>query len=48
MSRQSGGGGSKKRVFWRAWFQPFWLCEAKKPNGFLISIDAAIAWTLEK
>ena len=46
MSWQSGG--SKKRVSWRAWFQSFWSSKAKKPNGFLINIDTAIAWTLEK
>ena len=42
------GGSKKERVSWRAWFQPFWSSETKKPNGFLISIDAAIAWTLAK
>ena len=40
--------GPKKRVSWRSWLQPFWSSEAKKPYGFLISIDAAIAWTSEK
>ena len=29
-------------------FNHFWSFETKKPNGFLISINAAIAWTLEK